>query len=110
MKRNKLLPTSLLLLALIAVGILAAGRNRVDAAESATGATWLTDFDAAKATAKAEGKPVLLDFTGSDWCVWCIRLDKEVFTREAFVAYADASLVLVELDFPQRKEQPKELT
>ncbi|MGJ8637922.1 MAG: thioredoxin family protein [Opitutaceae bacterium] len=62
---------------------------------------WMTDFEAAKAKAAEEKKPLLLDFTGSDWCGWCIKLDKEVFSQDAFKAYAKESLVLVELDFPR---------
>lgn len=69
----------------------------------------MTDFEAAKAKAAAENKPMLLDFTGSDWCGWCIKLDKEVFSQEAFKAYADESLVLVELDFPSKKPISDEL-
>lgn len=70
---------------------------------------WMTDFEAAKAKAKAENKPMLLDFTGSDWCGWCIKLDKEVFGEAAFKEYAAAELVLVELDFPRKKEQSADL-
>ena len=70
---------------------------------------WMTDFEAAKVKAKAENKPMLLDFTGSDWCGWCIKLDKEVFSEAAFKDYAAAELVLVELDFPRGKEQSAEL-
>lgn len=66
-------------------------------------APWLTDFAAARATAKAEGKMVLLNFTGSDWCPWCIRLRNEVFAKPEFEAYANENLVLVEVDFPRRK-------
>jgi len=76
---------------------------------SAAGDGWLTDFEAAKVKAKAENKPMLLDFTGSDWCGWCIKLDKEVFGEAAFKDYAAAELVLVELDFPRGKEQSAEL-
>lgn len=109
MKKKQLLPTSFLLAALVLTGVFAANRNQIHAAESATGPNWLTDFAAAKATAEAEGKPMLLEFTGSDWCIWCIRLNDEVFSREAFVDYADTSLVLVKLDFPQREAQSEEL-
>ncbi len=73
------------------------------------GEGWLTDFEAAKAKAAAEQKPLLVDFTGSDWCGWCIMLDKEVFSQQAFKDYAADSLVLVELDFPRGKEQSAEL-
>jgi len=70
---------------------------------------WLTDYDAAVAKAKAEKKTILLDFTGSDWCGWCIKLDKEVFSQKAFKEYADKNLVPVVLDFPRKKEQSEEI-
>lgn len=70
---------------------------------------WLTDLPKAKAQAKAEGKLVLLDFTGSDFCPPCIRLQKEVFPTKEFTAYAKKHLVLVEVDFPMRKKQPDAL-
>jgi len=70
---------------------------------------WMTDFDAAKAKAAAENKPLLVDFTGSDWCGWCIKLKEEVFSQPAFQEYAEDELVLVELDFPQGKPQSAEL-
>jgi thioredoxin-related protein len=79
------------------------------AATALAGEGWMTDFEAAKVKAKAENKPMLLDFTGSDWCGWCIKLDKEVFGEAAFKEYAAAELVLVELDFPRSKEQSAEL-
>ncbi len=62
---------------------------------------WLVDFEKAKAQAVAEKKDLLLDFTGSDWCTWCIRLRKEVFETELFKKEAPSKFVLVELDFPQ---------
>ncbi|GHC67685.1 hypothetical protein GCM10007100_39710 [Roseibacillus persicicus] len=62
--------------------------------------TWLTDFEAGKKQAAETGKTLLVDFTGSDWCHWCIQLDKEVFSQEAFEPVAE-EYVLVELDFPQ---------
>lgn len=70
---------------------------------------WQTDFAAAKTKAKAEKKLLLVDFTGSDWCVFCKRLKSEIFDQEAFKKEAPKSFVLVELDFPQGKELPKEL-
>ena len=76
---------------------------------SAEGGVWMTDFEAAQAKAAAEQKPMLLDFTGSDWCGWSIKLDKEVFSQEAFQNYAAEALVLVELDFPRGKDQSAEL-
>ena len=72
-------------------------------------AGWDDDYEKALATAKAEKKMVLLDFTGSDWCGWCIKLDKEVFSKPDFKQYAEKNLVLVEVDFPQSKHQVKKL-
>lgn len=66
---------------------------------------WETDFAKATAKAKAEGKHMLLDFSGSDWCGWCIKLDKEVFSQKAFKEYADKNLVTVLLDFPRDKSK-----
>lgn len=70
---------------------------------------WMHDFEAAKAKAAKEGKPILINFTGTDWCGWCIKLEKEVFTQKAFQDYAKEHLVLVEIDFPKKKEQSAEL-
>ncbi len=62
---------------------------------------WSVDFEKAKIQALAEKKDLLLDFTGSDWCTWCIRLRKEVFDTELFKKEGPSKFVLVELDFPQ---------
>ncbi len=67
------------------------------------------DFEAAKAKAVKEGKPIFINFTGTDWCGWCIKLEKEVFSKKAFQDYAKENLVLVEVDFPRKKEQTAEL-
>lgn len=66
---------------------------------------WLTDFEKAKAQAKEENKHILIDFSGSDWCGWCIKLDKEVFQKDAFKAYAEENLVLMLADFPSDKSK-----
>ena len=70
---------------------------------------WKTDLPKAQAKAKEQKKLVMLDFTGSDWCGWCIRLNKEVFTQPEFIEYAKKNLVAVEVDFPIRKQQSPEL-
>ena len=66
---------------------------------------WMTDFEKAKAKAKANNKHILIDFSGSDWCGWCIKLDKEVFTQKAFKDYAKDNLVLMLADFPRDKSK-----
>ena len=65
---------------------------------------WGTDFEEAKAQAKESGKPILVNFTGSDWCGWCIKLHKEVFSKDAFKSYAKDNLILFEADFPRSKK------
>ena len=67
---------------------------------------WLDDLEKAKAQAKAENKKILLDFTGSDWCGWCKKLDAEVFSQQAWKDYAAKHLVLVEIDFPRGFQLP----
>lgn len=90
----------------IAVGLLACcALLNVGAAES----TWLTDLPNAQAKAKAENKMVLMDFTGSDWCGWCIKFKQEVLDTPEFKNYAAKNLVLVELDFPHKKAQSADL-
>jgi len=69
---------------------------------------WETDFALAKKRAKDEKKQMLLDFTGSDWCGWCMKLKKEVFDTEEFKNYAKDHLIMVEVDFPKHKELPAE--
>lgn len=68
---------------------------------------WETDFELAKQRAKDENKAILVDFTGSDWCGWCIKLKKEVFDQAAFQEYAKTNLIMVELDYPRKKVLPE---
>jgi thioredoxin-related protein len=70
---------------------------------------WLTDVPKAEAQAKTGNKLVLLDFTGSDWCGWCMKLDAETFSKPEFADYAAKNLVLVQLDYPNKKPQSDEL-
>jgi protein disulfide-isomerase len=64
---------------------------------------WHTDLPRALNQAKAEGKFAFVNFTGSDWCGWCIRLKREVLSTPVFESFASNNLVLVEVDFPKRK-------
>jgi thioredoxin-related protein len=70
---------------------------------------WSTDLPASQAAAKKDKKLVLVNFTGSDWCGWCKKLQAEVFTTKEFDTYAKDKLVLVEIDFPNQKKQSAEL-
>lgn len=64
---------------------------------------WLTDFKTAQQRALAENKPLLIDFTGSDWCPPCMILDRQVFSQPEFADYAAQNLILLKVDFPRRK-------
>lgn len=70
---------------------------------------WMTDLPAAQERAAAENKLVLVDFTGSDWCGWCVRLHKDVFETPAFEEYVADKFVMMEVDVPQNPEFDKEL-
>ncbi|MBQ2380248.1 MAG: thioredoxin family protein [Akkermansia sp.] len=62
---------------------------------------WYTDFAAAQAQAKAENKSIVLDFTGSDWCGWCMTMRRMVLDTPAFYDYARDKFVLMEVDLPR---------
>jgi thioredoxin-related protein len=62
---------------------------------------WRSDFDKAKADAKAQHKLVLLKFSGSDWCIPCIRMEKDIFSKDTFQHFAESNLVMVNADFPR---------
>lgn len=65
---------------------------------------WTMDAEAALALAKKEGKPVFLNFTGSDWCGWCKLMENKVFSKPTWQAYTKENLVLVWVDFPRNKQ------
>jgi thioredoxin-related protein len=71
----------------------------------AGGEGWSSDFAESKKEAAESKKDLLIDFTGSDWCGWCIKLNKEVFSQEPFKAGVKDKFVLVELDYPQNKSK-----
>lgn len=68
---------------------------------------WLTNFADAKKKASEENKRVVMLFTGSDWCSWCIKWNREVFSKSDFQDYANKNLVLLMVDFPQEKKLSK---
>lgn len=82
----------------------------VDSPESdeykATKDGWLVSLDEAYEISQKTGKPIMANFTGSDWCGWCKRLDASVFSKTEFKEYAENNLVLLELDFPRRMQIP----
>jgi thiol-disulfide isomerase/thioredoxin len=86
------------LAALLAFAVTAAEKP---ATEGAVPGKWTMDLDAAKKVAAAKKLPLLLNFTGSDWCGWCKHMDEQVFSQNAWGAFAKDRLVLVWIDFPQ---------
>lgn len=108
-------PAVLLLSLVLAPGAAVAEQTVAPAAPAGAGApaaaalpgtdgTWIENEAQAKASATATQRPILIDFTGSDWCVWCKRLESEVFANEAFTSWAKTHVVLLRCDFPQTKE------
>lgn len=72
--------------------------------------TWHTDLDEAHKLSEESGKPIFGFFTGSDWCGWCHKLQREVFAKDAFVKWANDEVILLELDFPRKTKLSDDLT
>ena len=64
---------------------------------------WVTDFDLAKKQAHDENKKIILVFQGSDWCAPCMKLEKEIWSSEAFINHAATNFVMLQADFPRKK-------
>lgn len=88
---------SLLLLALFSL-------QNVQAQTEVIPELWLTQIETAQAKAKADGKPIVMVFSGSDWCRPCMNMKRNIFDKEVFTSYAKESVVLMDVDFPRRKE------
>lgn len=89
--------------------IFLAGAMAAVAAPAMAELEWMTDLPAAQERAAAENKLVLVDFTGSDWCGWCVRLHKDVLDTPAFESYAADKFIMMEVDVPQNPNFDKEL-
>lgn len=85
-----------------------AGSALVSSAFAYTLEGWSTDLEKAFKDAKKQNKPVLVEFTGSDWCPPCIAMRKNVFSKKEFVTAASKNFILVELDFPKADKELKE--
>ncbi|MET7028157.1 thioredoxin family protein [Sediminicola luteus] len=70
---------------------------------------WTDDFIDAMAIAQKENKPIILVFSGSDWCAPCIKLDREIWQSDEFKSYAKENYVLYKADFPRKKENKLEI-
>lgn len=71
--------------------------------------TWYTDLAKVQQISQKTNKPIFAFFTGSDWCGWCHKLQRDVFAKPEFIQWANEKVVLLELDFPRRKTLPAEL-
>lgn len=96
----------LALFALLAV-LTSVGCAQSNAEPKKDSLNWHINLEEAVEIAKAENKNILVNFTGSDWCIWCKKLTAEVFSKEKFSEYANENLVLVKLDFPRKKTLPE---
>lgn len=79
------------------------------AAVKAENEGWITSLDEAYNLSKKTGRPIMANFTGSDWCGWCKRLTASVFSKDEFKTWASKKVILLELDFPRFKQLPAEL-
>ena len=84
-------------------------RESSAAGDHASELVWRNDFVGALMQARMQGRLVLLDFTGSDWCGWCIKFDRDVLSTDRFASYAKTKLMLVKVDFPRHTSQSDEL-
>ena len=96
----------LFVLALSSVFALSAQTTQTYTAENEG---WIVSLEEAYALSKKTGKPILANFTGSDWCGWCKKLTASVFTHKEFKDWAAENVILLELDFPRRKQLPTEI-
>lgn len=95
---------------LCSLGISAQKKGAKPLAAPSTSLTWLTDINEVNRLSLSTGKPVFLFFTGSDWCGWCKKLQKDVFAKQEFIQWANKNVILMEADFPRFKTLPPELS
>ena len=101
-RRNNL---KAILIPIIIAVFLSIGCSETPASDSLD---WKTNVEEAMEIAKKENKAVLVNFTGSDWCKWCFKLNDEVFSQAEFEKYSQENLVLVKIDFPRSVPQTNE--
>lgn len=94
-----------ILLSLFLISVILLGCKKAGTSDNLD---WETNLEAALQKAQKENKTVLVNFTGSDWCIWCQRLNNEVFSQSEFEKFAKENLVLVKIDFPKNIEQSME--
>ncbi len=114
----KFIYTVILVLSVLVLGCTTHDTKKADDADEMTidaimsdeaSGTWIEDYQQALKLSKQQNKPILINFTGSDWCGWCKKLVAEVFGEKEFIDYAKANLILLKIDFPSRIQQSEDL-
>ncbi|PKN80612.1 MAG: thioredoxin [Candidatus Cloacimonetes bacterium HGW-Cloacimonetes-1] len=114
----KFIYTIILVLSVLVLGCTTPEAKKPVAAEEITidsimsedvAGTWIEDYQQALKLSKEQNKPILINFTGSDWCGWCKKLMGEVFTKQEFIDYSKANLILLKIDFPSKIQQSADL-
>jgi protein disulfide-isomerase len=98
---------------LILAGIMVAMLIQLQTAESqdlGETAVWTTSFAEATEEARSRDLPILLYFTGGEWCPWSRKLSSEVLETDEFAAWSADRMILVRAEFPKSKSLPAELT
>ena len=101
--------TSVLILSFMLSHVAFAQIKTQEQIDAESGLEWHTNLQEVYELQQKTHKPIFAFFTGSDWCGWCIRLQRDVFSKPEFVAWARQNVILLELDFPRRKQLPQEL-
>ena len=70
---------------------------------------WLINYEDVYNQSVEQNKPIMANFTGSDWCGWCKKLKKAVFDTETFKKWAEQNVILFELDYPRRTPQDSDI-
>jgi protein disulfide-isomerase len=96
-----------LILAAIAIVALLASSSKADEGDRVV--HWTTSYQEAVAHAGEQNTPIMLFFSGSDWCPWCRKLTTEVFENEQFAAWCDSRVITVLVDFPRKSQLPPQL-
>lgn len=102
--------TVLYTLAYLCTGLLTLAKTEASVDHPNNQLTWLTNYEEAVNQSKATSKPLILFFTGSDWCGWCTKLEKEVLETEDFVQATKDRFLFLKLDFPMYSSLPPQLT
>lgn len=85
----------------------AANTNEQSLTSAVSEINWMTDYNAAKALANKESKPMFLFFTGSDWCPWCMKMDQQILSTPEFQQALSQKVIFVKVDFPRQTKLDK---